>query len=516
MIEALLKALRCKPVRNRLSFERVIDYLELLLESSVDDLPDNVCKNFFKLGLLADKNIVSGNPDKDDFVTRIKRNHAIVERISNLEQAERQSITNYYSRNSIDKAVPRLILNYYKTKNVELLKQMDLEDIESCFKAMKERPTHPRPQKNPVVKPATLAAQLVFDETPEKIDDALNQIGQSLDERTNPNKSERVELDVNGTKLQVKAEPLTEKVAEELTSDADLGGVIRADVDSPNEAIKDYEKYEFVPFKKDYLDTVRNDLQRISALVTDGEQISPYLDKFLAARDAIVPYRKRLQDAPMLQVLSKHAKFEEYIRAYEHLLNAINEDFPKIWGVASSNAKAIINTVMSLDYVFVIGESKLHAMPTPLHPLYLWKYVELAKEILSSKGMSSIEDGCLSEDDKAFIIRKAEDIPDPLSITLLPVTVTERNAAFLPLSGRIGLLPVYSNVPLVNQSESGIDTLKQAIIRYICLYPHAGAMLKISFVDPPSIEVIVSMLKALNSDREFNINGIEVTVYRTK
>ena len=73
--------------------------------------------------------------------------------------------------------------------------------------------------------------------------------------------------------MSMELEPLTEKVAEELTSYADLGGVIRADVDSPNEAIKDYEKYEFVPFKKDYLDTVRNDLQRISALVTDGEQI---------------------------------------------------------------------------------------------------------------------------------------------------------------------------------------------------------------------------------------------------
>lgn len=516
VIDALLQALRCKPIRTLLSFERVIDYLELLLDSPADTLPDTVCKNFYKLGLLADKNIVSRNPDKDVFVARIKRNHAVVERISNLEQAERQSITNYYSRSSSNKAVPRLILNYYKTKNVELLKQMDLEDIEGCLKAAKEKPTPPRPQKNPVVKPTTLAAQLVFDETPEKIDDTLSQIEQSLDERTHPNKSERVEIDVNGIKLQVKAEPLTEKVAEELTTDDDLGGVIRADVDSPDEAIKDYEKYEFVPFKKNYLDAVRNDLQRISSLVSDGEQISHYLDKFLAARDAIVPYRKRLQDTPMLQVLSKHAEFEEYIRAYERLLNAINEDFPKIWGVAASNAKAIINAVMSLDYVFVIGEGKMHAMPTPLHPLYLWKYVELAKEILSSKGVSAIEDGCLSEDDKAFIIRKAEDIPDPLSVMLLPVTVTEQSAAFLPLSGRIGLLPVYSNVPQVNQSESGIDTLKQAIVRYLCLYPHAGAMLKISFVDPPSVEVIVSMLKALNSDREFNINGIEVTIYRTK
>ncbi len=138
VIEALLQALRCKPVRILLSFERVIDYLELLLESAVDTLPDTVCKNFYKLGLLADKNIVSRNPDKDVFVARIKRNHAIVERISNLEQAERQSITNYYSRSSSNKAVPRLILNYYKTKNVELLKQMDLEDVEGCLKAVKE------------------------------------------------------------------------------------------------------------------------------------------------------------------------------------------------------------------------------------------------------------------------------------------------------------------------------------------------------------------------------------------
>lgn len=158
VIEALLQALRCKPVRILLSFERVIDYLELLLESAVDTLPDTVCKNFYKLGLLADKNIVSRNQDKDVFVARIKRNHAIVERISNLEQAERQSITNYYSRSSSNKAVPRLILNYYKTKNVELLKQMDLEDVEGCLKAVKERPTPPRPQKNPVVKPTTLAA----------------------------------------------------------------------------------------------------------------------------------------------------------------------------------------------------------------------------------------------------------------------------------------------------------------------------------------------------------------------
>lgn len=517
VIEALIQALRCKPIRSLLSFERVLDYLEILMSTSADKLPDAVRENYYKLGLLADKNIVTKNPYKDDFVSRIKRNHAILERISNLEQAERQSITNYYAKVSINRDIPRLILSYYKTKNVQLLKKMDLEDVESCLKTVKEKPnTASRPSKTPVVKPTALAAQLVFDGNTDRIDDVLEHIEQAVDSRTNTQKSDRVDVDYEGSKLQVKAEPLTEKVAEQLATDDALGGIIRADVESPDEAIKDLEKYEYVPFKKSYLDDIRNDLRRISALLADGEQISEYLDKFLKARDAVVSYRKRLQDAPMLQVLAKHSEFEEYIWAYERLLVVINENFPKIWSVAASNAKAIINAVMSLDYVFVVGESKMHAMPTPLHPLYLWKYVELAKEILSSKGVSSMEDGFLSEDDKAFIIRKAEDIPDPLSVMLLPVTVTEQTAAFLPLAGRIGLLPVYSNVPQVNQSESGMDTLKQAIVRYICLYPHAGMMLRLCFVDPPSVEVIVSMLKSLNTDREFNISGIEVTIYRTK
>lgn len=516
IIEALIQALRCKPIRSLLSFERVLDYLEILVSTPADKLPDAVRENYYKLGLLADKSIVSKNPGKDDFVARIKRNHAILERISNLEQAERQSITNYYAKASTNKDIPRLILSYYKTKNVELLREMDIEEVESCLKAVKERPDNPKRPKTPVVKPTALAAQIVFDGNTDKIDNVLEHIEQAVDERTNTKKGERVEVDYEGAKLQIKAEPITEKVADQLTTDDDMGGIIRADVESPHEAIRDLEKYEYVPFKKGYLDEIRNDLRRISMLVSDGEQISIYLDKFLNARDAIVPYRKRLQDAPMLQVLAKHSKFEEYMRAYERLLVAINEDFPKIWGVAASNAKAIINAVMSLDYVFVVGESKMHAIPTPLHPLYLWKYIELAKEILSSRGVSSIEDGFLSEDDKAFIIRKAEDIPDPLSVMLLPVTVTEQAAAFLPLARRIGLLPVYSNVSQINQSESGIDTLKQAIVRYICLYPHAGMMLRLCFVDPPSVEVIVSMLKALNSDREFNISGIEVTIYRTK
>ena len=517
VIEALIQALRSKPIRSILSFERVLEYLELLISAPADKLPEAIKENYYRLGLCSDKGLDSRNPSKDDFVARIKHNHGIVERLSNLEQAERQSITNYYAKATGKKETPRRILSYYKTKDIALLGQMELSEVEECLKAAKEKknPTPP-PRRGTTIKPTALAAQLIFDDNQDQISDILMQLERDIDQRANTKKAEKVEVDVDGGRAQFKTEPVTERIAEEMSSDSDFGGIIRAEVQAPDEAIRDLDKFERIPFGPAILDPVWSSLTRIAALVSDGETISVRLKRFLDTRKEILPFSKRLQDAPMLQVLAQFDKFYKYLTAYEGLLTAINDEFPKIWAIAPSNAKEIINTIMSLDYVFVVGETKAHAIPTPMHPMYLWKYVELAKEILSSKGVNEIGEAQLSDEDKAFIIRKAEDIPDPLSVALLPATIAYRGAAFLPLSGRIGMLPVYSNVPQINQSESGIDTLKQAIIRYLCLYPHAGMMLKLCVIDPPSVEVIVSMLKALNSDKEFNINGIEISIFHTK
>ena len=517
VIEALIQALRSKPIRSILSFERVLEYLELLISAPADKLPEAIKENYYRLGLCSDKSLDSRNPSKDDFVARIKHNHGIVERLSNLEQAERQSITNYYAKATGIKETPRRILSYYKTKDIALLGQMELSEVEECLKAAKEKknPTPP-PRRGTTIKPTALAAQLIFDDNQDQISDILVQLERDIDQRANTKKAEKVEVDVDGGRAQFKTEPVTERIAEEMSSDSDFGGIIRAEVQAPDEAIRDLDKFERIPFSPAILDPVWSSLTRIAALVSDGETISVRLKRFLDARKEILPFSKRLQDAPMLQVLAQFDKFYKYLTAYAGLLTAINDEFPKIWAIAPSNAKEIINTIMSLDYVFVVGETKAHAIPTPMHPMYLWKYVELAKEILSSKGVNEIGEAQLSDEDKAFIIRKAEDIPDPLSVALLPATIAYRGAVFLPLSGRIGMLPVYSNVPQINQSESGIDTLKQAIIRYLCLYPHAGMMLKLCVIDPPSVEVIVSMLKALNSDKEFNINGIEISIFHTK
>lgn len=345
VIDALIKALRCKPIRSILSFERVLGYLELLLETEDKCLPSAIKENYYMLGLCADKSIDSKNPAKDDFVARIRHNHAIIEKISNLEQTERQSITNYYSKDNVNKEMPRLILNYYKSRNIELLKLMDLDDVEKCLKAAKKSDPKPTPTKTKGsrVKPTALAAQLMFDNNSEQINDVLTNIASELDKDEVRKKAEKIDIDVNDLKLQIHTEPITEVIATELSTEDDFGGIIRAEVQAPGEAIRERGKYPPELFKKEHLDIVWSNLAKIATLLTDGETISEGLKCFLSAREKLIPYRKRLQDSPMLQVLAKYSLFAEYLKAYEKLLNSINEDFPKIWGISASKAKEIIN-----------------------------------------------------------------------------------------------------------------------------------------------------------------------------
>ena len=518
VIDSLLRGLKRKTVRNILGFERVIGYLNCLLEASSEELTRVIKTDYYKLGLLNDNHIDQGNPSTDEIVKRIKHNHEIVERIGGLDQEERQSITNYYTSGAGNNKIPRLILQYYSTKNIDLLGKMELSQVEDCLKAANKKSNKQKnTKKSTTVKATALASQLIFDDNPQQIEDVLAQLKNKIDDRSSQGKKDKIDINVDGIKLQIKTEPITEKIANDLIDEEDFGGVVYADVDSPEEAINDIDKYDYEPFKIDVLNIVYDKLAKINEIVADGESISTALSNYIAAREKIVEYRTRLQDAPMFPILAHIDDFKAFLSAYEVLLIAINNDYPKILAAnASSTIKTIINTIISLDNVFVIGDKNTHALPTPINPLYLWKYIKLSEEILESKGLNETSESSLSEDDKSFIIRKAEDIPDPLSVMLVPTNVSDTVGVFLPLEGRIGTIPIYSTNKQINQSESGIDALKQSIIRYLCLYPHAGMMLKICIIDPPSVELMVSMLKKLNGDREFNILGIELSIYRTK
>ena len=53
----------------------------------------------------------------------------------------------------------------------------------------------------------------------------------------------------------------------------------------------------------------------------------------------------------------------------------------------------------------------------------------------------------------------------------------------------------------------------------MCLYPHSSMMLRISIINPPSVDCVVDMLKKLDKDKEFSAFGnvgVDLSIYRTK
>ena len=518
-INELLAALARKDIRTILNFDRVLDYLEALLEAPEAELPHAVSSELYRLGLLSDASFGVGSSTRDQLRDRIKKNHALVLRISSLEQKERQNIANYSSRNP-DNTVVRLILDYYRRPTLELLKQMELSEVETCLKAAATGRTS-RPARRTGSNPTVSTAQMIFDGNEELVDQFLLKAKEKIDERPESNKSEVQTIEVGDIKIDVPVHVTAEHLAEMIGDDTQWGGVIYADVPSPKEAIDNADKYAYEQFDGSFIEQTKDYLRRAVEFPEAAEAANAVLNalnSFEETRKLLYPFRKRLQDMPMLQVVSQSSTFSAYLRAYEQLLSVLKEHFKDLYDLDSVGAKTVVSTLLSLDMVYVVGKTNSHAIPTPLNPLYLWKYTKLAEEMLSSRGVPEGGDCYLSEKDKEFIIRKAEDIPDPLALVMLPKNEVSR-AECLPYAGRIGTIPVYSTKPQISDSGLGLDAVRQSITRYMCLYPHSSMMLRISFVNPPSVEDVVRMLKRLDSDREFasfGDVGIDLTIYRTK
>ena len=519
-IKYLLQALASKDIRGILNFERVLDYIEDLLSAQEAELPQRITTQLYKLGLLSDSSFAVGNPTRDQLKDSIKSNYLIVRRISSLEQKERQNIANYLSRNPENNVV-RLILDYYRKPSAELLKRMDRSEVEKCLKAASASGRPPRPPRRKGNSPTVATSQMIFDGRDELIEEFIQRATEKIDNRPDTNKGEIVDIEVEGVKIDIPVQVSTEKLAQMTGEDLQWGGMIYADVASPKEAIDSADKYEFEAFDSEFIEHTKKYLERaasFSEAEAAANAVLNALDSFISAREQLLPYKTRLQDMPMLQVVSKVSLFTEYLRAYERLLSEIKSNFKDLYDLDSTGAKEVVSTLISLDVIYIIGREHSHAIPTPLNPLYLWKYTKLAEEMLSSRGVPEGNDCYLSEEDKDFIIRKAEDIPDPLALIMLPKNEITRTEC-LPYAGRLGTMPIYSTKPQISDSGAGLDAVRQNIIRYMCLYPHSSMMLRICFINPPSVEEIVRMLKRLDNDKEFAAYGdvgVDLTIFRTK
>jgi hypothetical protein len=518
IIENLLKALKRKDIISILNFERVLSYLSALLAAEPTSLPNEVADKLYLLGLCHERDFCTGACSVDDFRKKIKSNFELVRRLQKLEQKERSNIATFAAKNP-GNALVDSILEYYQSANELLLYNMEKSELDEILKSVKldsKRKTSAKPQRASGASPTAGGAQLVFDNNDAVIAEVLASAREDIDERDDTDKKTTVQIQAGEIKIRVQVEPVTEALAERGEERIPYGGILFAEITNPKDALEDFDKYDCTEWDEKYVEEIRELLEEAHKLCPQ-EMVYAAFQRFIEARAAISQHSRRLQDMPMLQVINSYASFKKYLLTYKTLLSAIKDDYSVLSELDSEAIRDVISKVIALDTLFIIGRENSHAVPMPCNPLYLWKYIKLAEEMLESRGQPEENDCYLSDSDKEFVLRKAENIPDPLTLIMLPRNLT--NAECLPLAGRIGCIPVYSTKPQISDSNTGMELVKQSIIRYMCLYPHSSMMLRACFVNPPSVEAVIGMLKSLDKDKEFSAFGsvgIDLTVFRTK
>ncbi len=110
---------------------------------------------------------------------------------------------------------------------------------------------------------------------------------------------------------------------------------------------------------------------------------SEILQKYGTAFDALqgsVPDRQRLNSlrALLLDVLGAdgeaRAKLLAAVRAYESLMHGLRKHYDTIFEVVGSDVDELVEMLLLMDMVVIKGETRVFALLSPVHPLFLWHY----------------------------------------------------------------------------------------------------------------------------------------------
>lgn len=493
-IKAFVNSLKQSDLKRVLNFEDVIDFLDGLYNANEKELQNYIVKNLYKLGFAYDNSITT-IVDTTKLKQRLKDNKSLVNNIGDLDKNKRLAINKYAEENPLDDT-PKFILDYYKFKNKNILSKIDYEKAILCLKKSGKVGGASR-NKAEKYNPTAFASKIVFDDKINEISEMLSKVEQDFSNASSKKTSELFIKD-NSYGTTFKFDIDSAKIVDSFVGKDIYGCVFYFDADSPSDALSKCDKYNsfFIDDKK-LQDKV---FSRLLLFKEYGypSSISSNLKVFLEKRKAIIKYKERLNDYAMLQIIEKSDDFNQYLMAYEKLLTSIETDYRSLSDYDSDSTKEIVSYIMSLDFVYFISKenaSNTYAIPTSVNVLYLWKYIKLAQEILDSRNISDPNElNYLSESDRDFIIRKAEDIPNPLTLFCVPSVITDGLSVMLPLNGNLGALPVFSAKQLIDDSYSNSNEIISILNKYIALYPHSCLNIKIAFVNPPSVDLIAKVL----------------------
>lgn len=516
----LWKVIDTKPIREIISFEQLVSYYNAL-ENDSTNIAATITEKIFLLGLLPDANLLD-SPKNDDIRKRLLNNYKTVQRIRYLDKSDLRILQ------AIDQnlEIQEKILSFYKKRDTSILELMTLPVVEGLLssvnknKKKKEKPTDDTPKLPDTnseekvasrnTKSDSIGVDLILENDGESIGELLEQIEEEFENRESGKKSRVIVESSEGIKTNIEFLPEIYNLIDTFISDSTFGGIVNTEESTAPDALSQLNKSNVLSFTEDYINEIKDKLISLAEeYPEEARTVLIAFEEYINERSKISGYAARLADSPMLKIaehLWAENSFTPFIDSFAKLISLLKENFQKFSYYSASGTKEIVAQINSLDIIFIKSPGKIHAVLSPLNPLYLWKYIELSQRLKEDMVI-------LSDADKEFLVRSADEIPNPLITVFVSSFISGDKDEVIAEAGKIGNLPIYSNENYVNQSTDGLDIIKRSIEKFLSVYQHSRIGLRIAFINPPDVNDTVKLFSDLILNE---LGGLHIDIFRTK
>jgi len=283
------------------------------------------------------------------------------------------------------------------------------------------------------------------------------------------------------------------------TGDNQFGGSLVVGETPLDEVLRELGQFieRFTLFDDLRLRNLVNVLERAQQNILPSFEGASLLREYLDRRAVLLPWSDLLATSPLACLVARPDAMDaaqQAIASFERLLSHLEANYSTLRKKSPIGTTRFYNEILSLDMLRIQGQDEAAVLLSPVNPLVLWKYTELASLVLS-RGTD------LPEGDRKLLSEEVANLPEPL----LAIYVPAERSSDIPECGywdRLGSLPVYRPIS-TEATDLSPFSIRTASKKLAALYPPVRKNLRILLVNPISTNKVSAAIRKLTQSDGF-------------
>ena len=200
---------------------------------------------------------------------------------------------------------------------------------------------------------------------------------------------------------------------------------------------------------------------------------------------------------------------KQYVISWQELLNDLCNNEPLMREKSIQWTPVLLKCILSLDTLYVQTPTEWKSVLMPTHPLHLWKYYEIFRNLFEERS-------AFGDKDIVELKKVLHDLPQTLNFVIIDKIVCQKDNVELPYSGNVEMLPAYENKTNRYLGKDGIDCVKETILRWLEFAPFSKNELRLSVTDAPDVNSIVKDVSSILNDEHCQKVNIDFFYTRSK